>query len=115
MKQFVPDVSQADVERILLRDYPAEQHDELRAAIHALQHREKDRIVLACMKNAGGDVDRLKGSLSDAEGYYRESIGDAEYPNYTKKWFRIENLSEEEKDRIIEKDRDQYLSWLNET
>ena len=40
-------------------------------------------------------------------------IGEAEHPNYMKKAFHIDRLSEEEKSTIIEKDRTQYLAWLN--
>jgi hypothetical protein len=42
-----------------------------------------------------------------------EIISEAEYPNYTKKMFRIDRLSAEERERIIEKDKIQYLKWLN--
>jgi hypothetical protein len=41
-----------------------------------------------------------------------EIIGEAEYPNYTKKMFRIDRLSADEQNRIIEKDKAQYLAWL---
>ena len=81
--------------------------------IQGVEVREKDRVVLACMKNAGGDVQKLKGHLNAASGYYREIIGEAEYPFYTKKMFRIDKLSEREKAEIIEKDKEQYLRWLN--
>lgn len=113
MDQFVPDVNPEDVERILERDFPAEAWDELRRMIEQVQVREKDRVVLACMKSAAGDVQKLKGNLGAADGYYREILGEAEYPHYTKKWFRIDKLSDAEKAKIIEKDKTQYLSWLN--
>jgi hypothetical protein len=51
--------------------------------------------------------------LTNAEGYYREIIGEAEYPNYLKKAFRMDKLSADEKSRIIEKDKAQYLQWLH--
>jgi len=113
MNQFVPDVTAADVERILQRDFPAEAHEDLREMIRNLEVREKDRVVLASMKDAAGDVAKLKGNLHNAAGYYREIIGDAEYPFYTKKMFRIDKLSEEEKAKIIEKDKTQNLTWFN--
>lgn len=113
MDQFVPDVNQEDIERILKRDFPAEAWDALRTMIEQVEVREKDRVVLACMKCAAGDVGKLKGNLSQAGGYYREIIGEAEYPCYTKKMFRIDRLSEAEQAKIIEKDKTQYLNWLN--
>lgn len=113
MREFAPQVRHEDIERVLRRDFPAEHHDELRALIDALQVIEKDRVVLACMKNSGGSVDHLKSNLGEATGYYREILGEAEYPNWMKKALRIDRLSEAEKRTIVEKDRNQYLSWLN--
>jgi hypothetical protein len=65
------------------------------------------------MKNAGGDVQKLKGNLNEASGYYREILAEAEYPFYTKKMFRIDKLTEQQKADIIEKDKKQYLNWFN--
>ena len=113
MDQFVPEVSDSDVERILQRDVPLEEQEVIRRLIRPLEVREKPRVVLACLKNSSGDVEKIKRNLAEASGYYREHIGEAEYPNYMKKVFRIEQLSEAEKSSIIEKDKNQYLAWLH--
>lgn len=113
MDQFVPDVREEDVERILRRDFPADAWEDLRRRIDQVDHRERNRIVVACMKNAAGDVKRLIGGLDDAAGWYREILGEAEYPHWMKKMFRIEKLSEAEKAQLIEKDKAQYLSWFD--
>jgi hypothetical protein len=34
--------------------------------------REKDRMVLACIKNAAGDVAKLKADLNNAEGFEKD-------------------------------------------
>ncbi|HKC95324.1 MAG TPA: hypothetical protein VKB81_15005 [Nitrospira sp.] len=112
MEQFVPDVSESDVERIIKRDLPVEEHDGILEIIRQLEVREKARVVLACLKNSGGDLRKLKYDLAEASGYYREHIGEAEYPNYMKKIFRIDKLSEAEISTIFEKDKNQYLAWL---
>jgi hypothetical protein len=65
------------------------------------------------MKVAAGDVQKLKRNLNEAAGYYREIVGEAEYPFYVKKIFRIDKLNEKEKADIVEKDKKQYLDWLN--
>ena len=113
MNQFTPQVSEQDIERVLRRDFPVEHQQELREMIQSIQVIEKHRVILACMKNAGGDVQKLKGNLNEASGYYREIIAEAEYPFYTKKMFRIDQLTEPQKADIIEKDKKQYLNWLN--
>jgi len=81
--------------------------------IQKVQVREKDRVMLACMKVAALDVQKLKRNLNEAAGYYREILGEAEYPFYVKKIFRIDKLTEKEKADIVEKDKKQYLDWLN--
>jgi hypothetical protein len=73
---------------------------------------EKPRVVLACLKLAGGNLDRLRANLADASGYYRELLSQAEYPLATKRWFRIDRLSEDEVRAIYEKDWRQYSEWL---
>jgi hypothetical protein len=73
--------------------------------IQSIQVIEKHRVILACLKNAGGDVQKLKGHLNEAPGYYREIIAEAEYPFYTKKMFRIEQACRTGKADIIEKDK----------
>jgi hypothetical protein len=113
MEQFVPDVSDADVERILQREVPPEEQEEIRKLIRQVKVREKPRVVLACIKNSAGDIAKLRYNLGEASGYYREHIGEAEYPNYMKKIFRIDRLSEAEKSSLIERDKNQYLAWLN--
>ena len=112
MEQFVPDVSESDVERIIQRDFPQEEQEQIRGLVRQVEVREKPRVVLACLKNSGGDVQKLRYNLGEASGYYREHIGEAEYPNYGKRMFRIDKLSEVEKSAIFEKDKNQYLSWL---
>jgi hypothetical protein len=105
-------VIEDDVERVLRRDYPASLVDELLALIATVEVREKPRIVLACLKIADGDVNRLRRELADASGYYREILGEAEYPLATKRWSHIESLPEEEVRAIYEKDWRQYFEWL---
>jgi hypothetical protein len=113
MEQFVPHVSESDVERLIQRDFALDEQVEIRGLIKQLDVREKARVVLACLKNSGGDVEKLKYNLAEASGYYREHIGEAEYPNYMKKVFHIDKLSEAEKSKIFEKDKHQYLAWLH--
>ena len=110
--QFVPDVSDSDVERVITRDWPAEEHEAIRAMIGQVKVRETPRVILACLKTSNGDTQRLKRNLADAPGYYREIIGDAEYPNYMRKVFRIDKLTDAEQLALIEKDKKQYLNWL---
>jgi hypothetical protein len=58
MEQFVPHVSESDVERIIQRELPVEEQDGIREIIRRLEVREKARVVLACLKNSGGGTSR---------------------------------------------------------
>jgi hypothetical protein len=113
MAQFTPQVSDADVERIINRDIAPEHRGEVHEIVRRLEVRDKARVALACLKNARGDINRLKTQLAEARGYYREIVGEAEFPNYVKHVFRFDQLTEREKDAIFEKDKQQYLAWLS--
>lgn len=113
MTQYVPTVSESDIERLVRRDYPSDVHAAIHEMIRGIDVREKARVIVACLKNGHGDFQKLKGELANASGWWREIIAEAEYPNYTKKLFRIDRLSADEQQRIIEKDKNQYLTWLH--
>ena len=113
MGQYTPDVTDEDVERIVRRDYPQDVHDFIFEMIRGIEVIEKARVVLACLKVGQGDVKKAEGELANASGWWREIILAAEYPNYAKIMFRVERLPREEVDRVIEKDKTQYLAWLN--
>lgn len=113
MTEHAPEVTEADARRILRRDYPEVSFDELWGTIQRLETRFKWRTILGCLKNAGGSLERLRGQLKDAPGYYREIMGEAEYPEATKKWSRIEELPAAEQQAIHDRDRRQYEAWLH--
>jgi len=111
--QYHPSVSDSDIERVVQRDYPSDLHAAIYEMIRGVKVIEKPRVIMACLKNANGNFEKLEGELTNASGWWREIISEAEYPNYTKKMFRIDRLSAEEQERIIEKDKSQYLAWLH--
>jgi hypothetical protein len=111
--QPTPSVNESDVARIVRRDYPASAVAEILELIAKVQVREKPRVVLACLKVADGNLERLKQQLADASGYYREMLGEAEYPLATKRWSRIPLLPENEVRAIYDQDWRQYIDWLN--
>lgn len=113
MPQYEPHVTEADVERIVRRDYSPELQPQIFDLIRDVEVRSKPRVILACLKTAGSDLEKLKRQLAEARGYYREIIGEAEYPKYMKKVFRFDSLSKEEQERIFEADKAQYLEWLS--
>ena len=74
--------------------------------------RERDRVQLAVLKLTNKNLDDLRGYTEWAKADYRDVLGPAEYPGYTKKMFRIDKLPEQERQRIIDADWKQYLDWF---
>ncbi len=111
-EQPVPEVTMDDVDRILERDFSADDGKALRAMIEVIRLREKTRTVLACLRNSGGDLSRAEKELRRASEDWREVIVDAEYPNYSKKTLHIDDVSPEERQKIYELDWEQYSTWL---
>jgi hypothetical protein len=110
-------VSHLDVQRVVRREFPEE---EIAGVLTTLNeygtedyHREKERVQLAVLKLAGGSREKLRYEIEGAKCDYRDVLGPAEYPGYTKKAFRIDKLSEEEQKRLIDADWKQYQDWLS--
>ena len=111
-----PDVTATDVERVVRRDFPADRTAEVLAMLDEYGtekwQREADRVRLAVLKLAAGDMQRLRYELEGAKRDYRDVLGPAEYPGYTRRMFRIDKLPEAEQQRIIDADWKQYEEWL---
>ena len=102
MPHFIPTVTEQDVERILQRDFPEEHHGRIRELIEKIEVTEKWRVVAACLKISGGDLKKIQVDLGYANGFWRESIYEAEYPKVKK----VRNLT---KEQIEEKQKNQYM------
>lgn len=117
--QPTPQVTAQDVDRVVRRDFPGVPL----AGIYSILarygedsfHRETDRVRLAVLKLASGDVSRLKTEIEGATCDYRDTLAAAEYPGYSKKMFHIDRLAETEKKKIIDSDWIQYEEWLRKT
>ena len=117
MTQPHPDVTAADVERIVRRDYPADRVDEVLTMLGEYGaedwHPEVDRVRMSILKLAAGNLEELRMHLEIAKRDFRDVLSVAEYPAYTKKWFHIDKLPPYEKQEIIDADWEQYQDWLN--
>ena len=116
MSQPHPTVTRADVERIVRRDFP-DRAAEILAMLNEYGpedwHREADRVHLAILKLSAGSIEQLRSQLEAAKSDYREVLSPAEYPGYTKRMFRIDRLSSDEQQRIIDADWKQYQDWFS--
>ena len=115
-RQPAPDVCSSDVERVVRRDFAAGQVLKVLAMLSEYGkekwQREPDRVRLAVLKLAAGDIEQLGQHIEIAKRDYRDVLAAAEYPGYSKDMLRIPDLPQEEQQRIIDADWGQYQEWL---
>ena len=119
--QPIPNVTSNNVERIVRRDYSETQFDSVMAVLKgyeasASRRRERPRVQLAALKLANGDLKALRTHINRAVQDFRDVLGPAEYPEYSKQVaFRLRKpvLAEDQRmQRIIDSDWKQYEVWL---
>jgi len=74
--------------------------------------KERERVQLAILKLSGGEVEKLQEEVKVAKQDYRNVLIYAEYPLHTGTGFMPKKGTREAKE-IDEKNRKQYLDWLN--
>ena len=88
--QPVPAVAAADLDRLIRREFPPEQVEQVRGILERYGsgpgQREPDRVRVAVLKLAGGDLERLEHFAGVAGTDYRDVLAFAEYPAYFDKW-----------------------------
>lgn len=89
----------AEAERILFC-YGTESH-----------HGEIPRVRLAILKNtgAGGDLERLRQEVRNADLDYRDALVGAEYARQAHELFDMER---KKRKRLAAEDQAEYLAWL---
>ena len=118
--QPIPDVKQEDIDRIVRRDFPESQDD---AVLDILQqygaekwHREGWRVKAAVLKLANGNLHALRIAMDVAKRDFRDVLMAAEYPEYGRTDTSArKKLDEAERDRVIDRDWEQYRTWLTKS
>jgi hypothetical protein len=114
--QRVPKVSSDDVLRVIRRDYPAAEVGRVRTILDRYGaepwERERDRVQLAVLKLAAGNVDELVGQIEAAKRDYRDALAQAEYPENLVSALPASEVPAAEREAIDERDWEQYWRWL---
>jgi len=114
--QPTPTVTSADVDRIVRRDFPAEQVADVLEMLDEFGkeewHRETHRVRLAALKLAAGRIERLRTEVEGAKCDYRDVLAAAEYPGYFRRVPGPGKLPAAEVQRIIDADWKQYQEWF---
>jgi hypothetical protein len=113
VRQQVPKVTRKHVERIVRRDFPAEQFSSVFSILDEYESDSESgraRVQLAILKLADRQMDALRERVKEAKSDYRDVIASAEYPS--SRWDTFK-LAAEEKKQIYSKDWQAYLAWAN--
>ncbi|MCB1023163.1 MAG: hypothetical protein KDB79_02150 [Acidobacteria bacterium] len=99
IKQEFPDDDQDEILKVL-DQYGVESYEQ-----------ERERVQVAIIKLAEGNLEKLKTEVSGAKGDFRDTLGAAEYPEQSRKaTWRMKD--KEKANKIVESDRKKYLEWL---
>ena len=120
VKQPVGRVTADDVKRVIHREFTAERFEEVLAIVNEYGLEkweiEADRVRVAVLKLANGDLERLRARVKRAKRDYRDVLAAAEYPEYMKTGGSgIRKPPSDEQPRSIDRDWRQYYHWFRTT
>src|SRR5437867_11469176 len=112
MSEYNKDLVRAKVAQC----FPGQEADEIIAILDLYgtepYERERERVQIAILKLSEGSVERLHANVEAAKRDYRDVLAYAEYPEeMSRATWRISD--QEEVRALRERDRRQYLDWLN--
>lgn len=114
--QPVPNVSDADVARIVRRDFPPTAVDDAMSVVEAYGReaweREPARVRLAALKLANGDVSELRRHITVAKTDYRDVLAAAEYPAAVRQWLPTNKQPPNDEQKTFDADWEQYRRWF---
>ena len=116
MAQPTATVNENDIDRIVARDFSAADMAEVLKILAAYgqeeYEREIQRVRAAILKLSDGSVEQVKKFTEWAKTDWRDVLGPAEYPEYSRRMFRIDQLAAEEVETITASDWQQYQEWF---
>ena len=90
--------------------FPDEDQEQVLAILDLYDDREGERMKIAILKLSKGQLEGLHHYVQAAKDDYRDVLAWAEYPEEMRTW----NVKDQEEvNRIRERDRKQYLDWLD--
>ena len=116
MEQPIPEVTDKDVERIILRDFGKTHASKALAILQEYGKQEwnrpgSPRVRLAILKLANGNLNQLEIHTKVAIQDFRDVLSAAEYPRYAHE-IGFDMVSEKKIQEIVESDWQQYNKWL---
>ncbi len=116
IEQPVPQVTAEDVSRVVLRDFPKPQFDEVMSLLNEYGSEKlysgRFRVQLAVLKLGQGNLAALRLHIETAKQDSRDVLVAAEYPQYWQRKFQVRELSDKEQRQLVDNDWKQYEKWL---
>lgn len=115
MEQMIPNINDADIKRIVRRDFPQLEFidvENILASYKPESEKGRNRVYASILKLSEGNIDLLKKYVEKANNDYRDIIAVSEYPNYSEHAFE-NNLPDRKRKQLINDDWMQYQAWLN--
>jgi hypothetical protein len=96
--------------------FPNEDQGKIMGILDLYHGPEKERVQISILKLSGGDLEDLRAEVESAKRDYRNVLAYAEFPEEMSEWAMSdkEEVNEEEEKRMRERDRQQYIDWLQE-
>jgi len=117
MTQPIPQITERDIKRLITREFPNENYDEVYSilCVYGKESYEKEslRVYADSIKLSEGKLELLKKYIDAAKCDYRDIMSWAEYPTYSKSWSDMKDLSANEQNQIMDSDWQQYQNWFN--
>ena len=108
-RQPVPVVGEADVLRVIRRDYGGQGVEWIMQLLSGYTCNEPYRVRLAILKAAKGNHLRIADLVREATSDYRDVLVAAKYGRYCKLGF---DATDDQKRRAIQEDWTEYRAWL---
>jgi hypothetical protein len=103
-------VTQADVERLVRREFSPADAEQALTILGEYTDRETQRVRAAAIKLSDGDLTHLRQAVSVAQVDWRDVLAPAEFPSQCGN--RFDQSTEPEKEAIRRRDWDVYWRWF---
>lgn len=111
---YIPRVTEADVERIVNRDFAPADREAVLGLLRQCAEETGPRTQLAILKLSAGKLEHVRLHAEIAGRDYRDVLAAAEYPEWLKVGFTgTDSMSAEEVEEMKRRDWEQYLAWFS--
>ena len=117
MKEYIPHISNKDINRLILREFDSKLKDQVYKILNKYisdSESGRNRVWAAIIKLSVSSISELEKNTEKAIIDFRDVIAYAEYPGLSDESLNYFELKDGKiKKEIIKSDKKQYLKWLD--